>query len=127
MYDIRIERIQHPENLALIGEALGGAGVNINGLSLTRAGGQDIIHLAVDDAGPAERALEVAGIGIARVSEVYVLDKDRKHITGRPGNFGGVCRVLAGHGIGIDFGYPAENNRFIFGVDNLAKARELLG
>jgi hypothetical protein len=35
--------------------------------------------------------------------------------------------VLADHGIGIDFAYPAENNRFIFGVDDLEKTRELLG
>ena len=127
MHDICIERSRHPENLALIGEALGAGGVNINGLSFASAGGQDIIHLVVDEAGPAMRALEVAGIGISKVSRVYVLDKDRKNITGRPGNFGGICRLLADHGIGVEFGYPAENNRFVFGVDDLEKMRELLG
>jgi hypothetical protein len=127
VYDICIERDEHPENLALIGETLGAAGVNINGLCLAKLEGRDVVHLVVDDAGAATRALESSGVGFGEVTEVYVLDKDCKKITGRPGNFGGICRMLADHGIGIRFGYPAENNCFIFGVDNLEKARELLG
>lgn len=127
MYDICIERNEHAENLALIGETLGAGGVNINGLSLVRSGGQDIIHLVVDVAGPATHVLEAAGIAVNEVSEVFVLDKDRKKITGKPGNFGGICRALIDNGIGIKFGYPAENNRFIFGVDDLERAREILG
>jgi hypothetical protein len=127
MYDFCIETTGGGANLALIGETLGAGGVNINGLTLTRVGGRDIIHLVVDDAGPAARLLENSGIQYSEVTEVYVLDKDRRQITGRPGNFGGICRVLADHGIGIDFAYPAENNRFIFGVDDLEKTRELLG
>jgi len=38
----------------------------------------------------------------------------------------GYHRVLADNDIKIKFGYPAENNRFIFGVDDLVKARRLL-
>jgi hypothetical protein len=126
MYDFCIELDGHPENLATIGELLGASGVNINGLSLTNFQGHDIIHLVVDDAGPARRALEAAGIEVTRVSEVFVLDKDRQKITGKPGNFGAICRALADHGIRVRFGYPAENNRFVFGVDNIARTRELL-
>ena len=81
----------------------------------------------MNDADPAKRLLVASGIGFSEVAEVYVLDKDRENITGRPGNFGGICRALADHGIMIKFGYPAENNCFIFGVDDLEKARELLG
>lgn len=127
MYDFCIELDGHPENLASIGELLGASGVNINGLSLTNFHGRDIIHLVVDDAGPARRALEAAGIEVTGVSEVFVLDKDRKKITGKPGNFGAICRALADNGIRVRFGYPAENNRFVFGVDDIARTRELLG
>ena len=127
MYDLCIELEEHPGNLALIGETLGAAGVNINGLSVTNLKTRDVIHLVVDDAGTATRMLEDSGIRVHEVSEVFVLDKDRKKITGKPGNFGGICRILADNGIRIKFGYPAENNRFIFGVEDIARTRELLG
>ena len=127
MYDICIERNEHPENLALIGEALGSGGVNIFGLSLTKFQGRDVIHLVVADADLATRVLGAAGIEASEVSEVFVLDKNRKKITGKPGNFGAICRALADNGVAIKFGYPAEDNRFIFGVDDLNKTGELLG
>ena len=127
MHDFCIELEEHPENLASIGELLGAAGVNINGLSITNFEGRDVIHLVVDDAGPATRALKDSGVDICEVSEVFVLDKDRKNITGKAGNFGAICRTLADNGIRVRFGYPAENNRFVFGVDDIARTRELLG
>lgn len=127
MYDFCVELEEHPGNLAWIGKSLGAAGVNINGLSFVNFQGHDVIHLVVDDACPATRALERSGIEICEVTEVYVLDKDRKKITGKPGNFGGICRVLADNGVRVRFGYPGENNRFVFGVDDLDKTRELLG
>jgi hypothetical protein len=72
------------------------------------------------------RVLKNLEIKIRDVSDVFALSKDQKRITGKPGSFGEICRTLANHGIRINFGYPAENNRFIFGVDDLARARELL-
>ena len=126
MKDICMEQKNDPEIPALIGEILGAAGVNIDGLSITRHEELSVIHLVVEDAVTAERALSNAGIGIKAVSDVFVLSKDKKRITGKPGSFGEICRVLADNGIKINFGYPAENNRFVFGVDDVAKARELL-
>jgi hypothetical protein len=127
MYDFCIELDDHPGNLALIGEALGAGGININGLSVINVHRRDIIHLVVDEAGPAKRVLEDSGIAILELTEVFVLDKERRNITGKPGNFGGICRTLADHGIRVKFGYPAENNRFVFGVEDIARTRELLG
>jgi hypothetical protein len=106
MYDFCIELDDNAENLALIGETLGSRGVNINGLSLTKHEGRDVIHFVVDDAGIASRVLEDSGIKVSEVSEVFVLDKDRKKITGKPGNFGGICRALADHGIRIKYTHP---------------------
>lgn len=127
MYDICIELEESPENLASIGELLGAASVNINGLSITNFQGRDVIHLVVDEVGLATRVLEDSEMEICEVTEVFVLDKDRKKITGKPGNFGAICRSLADNGIRTRFGYPAENNRFIFGVDDIVRTRELLG
>jgi hypothetical protein len=126
MYDFCIELEENPENLALVGEILGAGGVNINGLSVMNFQGRDVIHLVVDEAGPATRVLEDAGVAIHGVCEVFVLDKDYRNITGKAGNFGAICRVLADNGVRVNFGYPAENNRFVFGVDDMEKTRELL-
>ncbi|UCG06472.1 MAG: hypothetical protein JSV83_21625 [Desulfobacterales bacterium] len=126
MKDFCVEQYDNPENPALIGELLGAAGVNIEGLCLTTCEELSVIHFVVEDAVTARRVLENSGIKIRDVSEVFVLSKDQKRITGKPGSFGAICRALADHGIKINFGYPAENNRFVFGVDDVAKARELL-
>ena len=127
MRDFCIELDDSSANLALIGEILGAAAVNIEGLCLTLFEGQHIIHFVVEDAVTTRCVLEESGIKIRKVSDVFVLHKDEKRITGKPGSFGGICRMFAQHGIQINFAYPAENNRFIFGVDSVAKARELLG
>jgi hypothetical protein len=81
----------------------------------------------VEDAETAKRVLEHEGIIIRNITDVFVINKDEKGITGKPGSFGRSCRMLADNGIKINFAYQAENARFVFGVDNVAKARELLG
>ena len=58
--------------------------------------------------------------------DVFVFYKDQKQVTGKPGSFGEICKTLKENGINIIFGYPAENNRFIFGVDYIEKAKLLL-
>ncbi len=126
MKDFCVEQNNNPENPAFIGEILGAAGVNIEGLCLTKCEERSVIHFVVEDAVTARRVLENSGIKIRGVSEVFVLSKDQKRITGKPGSFGEICRTLADNGIKINFGYPAENNRFVFGVDDVAKVRELL-
>jgi hypothetical protein len=127
MKDIRIELDDAPNLLALIGGIMGDARVNIEGLSLITYNGRSVIHFAVEDAETAMQVLEESGIRVGEVSEVVVFDKDAKRVTGKPGSFGGICKMFADNGVKITFGYPAENNRFIFGVDNIARAQELLG
>jgi hypothetical protein len=127
MRDIAIECENPSHLLAQIGAILGTAGVNIEGLCLIVHGAVALIHLAVEDAVPAEHALADAGIQITDVSEVYVLDKNTRSIAGKPGSFGGICRTLTENGVAINFGYPAENNRYIFGVSDISKVRALLG
>jgi len=126
MKDFCIEQNTNSENPALIGEMLGAAGVNIEGLCFITCEELTVIHLAVENAVTTRRALENSGIKIRGVSDVIVFSKDKKRITGKPGSFGEICRTLADHGIKINFGYPAENNRYVFGVDDVEMARELL-
>lgn len=126
MRDFCIEQDDAPDSLAFIGEILGDAGVNIEGLCLTACDGLHVIHFVVEDAMTARLVLEKARIKIRDESEVFILYKDEKRVTGKPGSFGGICRALADSNIKIKFGYPAENNRFVFGVDDVAKVRRLL-
>ena len=127
MIDFCVELEDSTESPALIGELLGAAGVNIEGLCLTTCNDRFVIHLVVQEESIAKRVLEEAGITITAVSEVFVFEKDRNKATGKPGSFGGICRTFAEHGLTIKFGYPAENNRFVFGVDDVSKARKLFG
>ena len=126
MKDVCVELGNNPEEMALIGEILGSSRINIEGLCFTTYDKLSIVHCVVEDAETSRRVLENAGIKIKGVSEVFVLSKDEKKITGRPGRFGHICRTLANNGIRIKFGYPAENNRFVFGVDDIKRVRELL-
>ena len=127
MRDFCVEQGDTPDTIALIGEILGAAAVNIEGLCLVTHEGRGLIHFVVEDAVTARRVLEHSGIRIREVSEVCVLHKDEKRVTGKPGSFGGICRTFADNGIKLNFGYPAENNRYVFGVNDVAKARVLLG
>ena len=127
MIDFCVEQADSAESLALIGEVLGAAGVNIEGLCMIKCDDRSVIHFVVKNEVVAKKALEKAEIKIIKTSEVFVLDKDKKKVTGKPGSFGGICRMFAEHGLKIKFGYPAENNQFIFGVDDVLKARKLLG
>ena len=126
MKDFCVELDNNSEKLAAISELLGAANINIEGLCYTTYDERAVAHYLVDDALTARRVLESASIQIKGVSEVYILSKDEKRITGKPGSFGNICRTLADNGIKINFGYPAENNRFVFGVDDIDKVRELL-
>ena len=126
MRDFCVESGDAPDSLALIGEILGGVGVNIEGLCLVTQEGRAVIHFVVEDAVTARRVLEHSAIRIWEESDVFVFHKDEKQVTGKPGSFGAICRKLAEHGLRIRFGYPAENNRFVFAVKDVAKARKLM-
>lgn len=125
MHDFCLEYPIDFELLAKIGEVLGTAEVNIEGLSMTAMKGQGVIHFVVEDATAAKSALERDGLAIKAITDVFVLDKDLVGITGKSGSFGEICKTLSQGGIQVNFGYPAENNRFIFGVSDVAKAQEL--
>jgi len=125
MVDVCVKLDGAYRNPSRIGAILGSAGINIEGLCLATQGEATIIHFVVEESSGAIRALEEAGIEVVGESEVFVLDKDRCHVTGRPGSFGHICETFAEHGIRILFGYPAENNRFVFGLDDVRKAGAL--
>lgn len=119
--DLRLILEDKPGQLAKVGEALGKAGVNIDGLCGVTWEGKGVIHLLVEDAGKARRALEANGLHVDQEQDVVVLG-----VEDRPGVLGNIARRLASAGINLNLAYLATSTRLVIGADDLEKARQLL-
>jgi hypothetical protein len=119
--DLTVSLADRPGELARLGEALGNAGVNIDGGCATTAGGSGEVHLLVEDAGEARQALQDAGIDVTGEREALVVDAPN-----RPGQLGQTARRLADAGVNIEAYYVATGDKLVFCVDDPAKARGAL-
>lgn len=119
--NLTISLEDRPGELARLGEALGSAGVNIDGGCATTGAGQGQIHILVEDAGAAKQALEGAGIQVTGEREAIVVDAPNQ-----PGELGRTARRLADAGVNIEAYFVATGDRLVFGVDDPAKARGAL-
>jgi len=117
--DLTIVLEDRPGTIADVGEALGKAGVNIEGLCGFPCEGKGIGHILVEDASAARRALEEIGIGVRRERQVLVLE-----IEDRPAALGEVSRRMANAGVNADLVYLATGTRLVLGVDDIDKARD---
>jgi hypothetical protein len=119
--DLAILLPDRPGALAVMGEALGAAGVSIEGGGAFVCNGEGIAHFLVHDAAAATRALEAAGIRVLRVSEVLVqrLRQDE------PGQLGKISRRMAEAGINIAALYSDHANQLILVVDDLDAGRKV--
>ncbi|MFX1285489.1 MAG: amino acid-binding protein [Promethearchaeota archaeon] len=123
MKDIAIILENRPGTLANLGETLGKAKINIEGLCGAVCEGEDLIHILVEEPRKAYNVLKQAGFKIKEEREVLVLDI--KEIVKKPGSGGNLFRKLALEGINIDLIYLAEDNRIVIGVDDLKKAKAI--
>jgi hypothetical protein len=119
--DLKVILEDKPGSLAKLGEVLGVAGVNIEGICGTTVEGKGVIHVLVEDAIKARRALEANHIQVPDELDVLVLE-----VEDRPGNLGNIARRLAVANINIHLAYLATSTRLVIGVDDLEKAREVL-
>ena len=119
--DLTVILEDHPGTLADAGEALGKAGINIEGLCGFPSEGKGVLHLLVEDGPTARRALEEAGLEVRSERPVLILD-----VEDRPGEFGRICRRIASAGINTDLAYLATNTRLVIGADDLDKARAVI-
>jgi len=118
MKDLTVILKDRPGTLADMGAALGKAGINIEGLCGFPCEGKGVIHILVEDAAAARRALEEIGLEVRGERQVLVLE-----IEDRPGTFGEVSRRITNAGVNVDLAYLATNNRLVLGADDLDKAR----
>jgi hypothetical protein len=116
--DLTVQLEDRPGTLAELGEALGSAGVNIDGLCAVTGAGRGKIHVLVEDASAARQALEGAGMQVAGEQEVLVLDAQDS-----PGELGRIARAIADAGANITLAYVAAGTRVVIGADDLDKAR----
>jgi hypothetical protein len=112
----------NPGVLARIGEALGSAGINIDGLSAFTGEGKGIVHILVADPVPAQQALAAAGFDVRAARDVLVVD-----IEDRPGAMGEICRRLADNDVNIQQAYlAAGRTRLVLAVDDIERGRALV-
>ena len=110
-----------PGTLADVGEALGNAGINMDGLCGFPCEGKGVLHIVVEDGEAARAALEAAGQTVQGMRDVLVID-----IKDTPGEFGRICRQIADAGVNVNLSYVATQTRMILGADDLDKARAAL-
>ena len=123
--DLRVVVDDRPGGLASVGEALGTAGINIEGLCGVGLGDRGVIHVLVEDGAAARAALEAAGLAVETESEPLVSDVSAG--AGTPGTIGQMARAIANAGVNLQAVYIATNNRAVAVTDDNEKARSALG
>lgn len=124
--DLLVELEDQPGELARVGEALGNAGVNIQGIAGFGHEGRGLVHLLVDDAMAARSALESAGVSVSRESDAIVMDLSGDAVS-RPGELGRMARTIADAGVNFEAVYLATNNRAVAITTDNDKALAALG
>jgi hypothetical protein len=119
--DLTVSLVDKPGSLAELGEALGGAGINIIGLCGVTVGGKGEIHILVEDAAKARGELQSKGIEVGAERDVLVVD-----VQPVPGELGRKARALSNAGVNIELSYLTEDRRLVLGVDNLEKAKSAI-
>ncbi len=122
--DITISMEDKPGGLASVGEALGAAGVNIEGLCGMGFEGRGIIHVCVKDGATARAALEAAGLKVEGEADA-ILSEPMADVD-KPGQLGVVARAMANAGINVKVAYVATNSRMVTVTSDNAKVLEMM-
>jgi hypothetical protein len=118
--DITVLMENRPGALADVAEALGKAGINIEGMCGFVNAGQGVGHLLVQDPAAARRALS----GLCEIRderEVLVVE-----LEDRPGALGDVARRMAEAGVNVELGYLTAATQIVLAVSDIEKARAAL-
>jgi hypothetical protein len=119
MQDVAIELEDRPGALAEMGEALGRAGVSIEGGGVFVTNGIGVAHFLFSDGKAARRALEAAGIRVVAVRDVLVQKLSQEE----PGQLGKFSRAIANAGVNIEVQYSDHDHQLILVVDDIERGR----
>ena len=119
MRDLAIRLENRPGALAEMGEALGSAGVSVEGGGAFVVDGKGVAHFLFEDTASARKALEEKGIEVLDDREVLVqkLNQDQ------PGQLGKISRMMAEAGVNIEVIYSDHQNQLILVVDDFEKGQ----
>ena len=117
MKDLAIALEDRPGALAEMGEALGRAGVSIEGGGVWNGAA----HFLFADGAAARAALDGAGIRVVAERDVLI----QKLRQGEPGQLGKLARRMAAAGVNIEVQYSDHDHHLILVVDDLEKGREV--
>ena len=119
MKDLAIVLEHRPGALAEMGEALGRAGVSIEGGGVFVANGSGVAHFLFADGDAARSALDAAGIRVDRENEVVML----KLRQGDPGQLGKLARRMADARVNLEVQYSDHEHNLVLVVDDVECAR----
>jgi hypothetical protein len=120
--DITVGLVNQPGTLLRASDALGRAGVNIEGACGYVCDGQGVFHVLVEDAQRARAALIDAGLEIQAEQPVVAIA-----VENRPGSAASVLRRVAAANLNVDLLYVTADSRLVLGGDNLAAIKAALG
>jgi len=121
MKDLTILLANQPGALAEMGDALGRAGVSIEGGGAFVVNGEAVAHFLFEDGAAARSALEAAGIRVLEERDVLVQRLNQAE----PGQLGKITRRMAEAGVNIEVLYSDHDHQLILVVDDLIKGLEV--
>ena len=120
--DITVGLVNQPGTLLRASDALGRAGVNIEGACGYVCDGQGVFHVLVEDAQRARSALLDAGLEIQAERVVVAIP-----VENRPGSAASVLRRVAAGNVNVDLLYVTADSRLVIGGDDLRAINAALG
>ena len=113
--DLTVVLVNKPGTLADASEALGRAGINIDGVCGFPAGSERIMHVLVEDATAAREALAAAGLEVRDERQVVVTT-----VEDQPGSGGALLRRVADAGANVDLLYLTMDGRLVLSGGDVA-------
>ncbi|MBB5943111.1 ACT domain-containing protein [Xanthomonas sp. 3307] len=123
MKDVEIRLEDRPGALSAMAQALGAAGISIEGGGVWRVDGRAVAHFLFDAAAPASETLRARGFHVAAEHPVVSLRLDQE----TPGQLGLLTGMLGAAGINIAVQYSDHHGQLILVVDDPAGARAIAG
>jgi hypothetical protein len=113
--DLTIALVDQPGSLATASDALGRAGVNIDGACGYVCDGQGVYHVLVPDAELGRRALLNGGFTIEDERRVAAIP-----VENRPGAAAELLRRVADAGVNVDLLYMTLDGKLVLGGSDVA-------
>jgi hypothetical protein len=120
--DLTVVLVNRPGTLADAGEALGRAGINIDGVCGFPSGAEGIMHVLVADATAAREALTAAELEVRDERHVVVTS-----VEDRPGAGGELLRRVADAGANVDLIYLTMGGQLVLSGGDVSAIERALG